>query len=174
MNKKNIIPFIFAIGAMVAFLIITNKSAPKNPEQNVIENPTPVQVAKIPDGKYCYQYSQKATFEAPYAVEEYVQLSITQGVVSGLKIGSQSGPDLSGGYDGTISGTIGDDNNIVAIFAHTVEGSKGQEQEEYTISPELLVKHRYTLKEDGPLLVPNKDTFLRDMMYPKVECREAL
>jgi hypothetical protein len=172
MNKKNIIPFIFAIGAMVAFLIITNKNAPKNPEQNVIENPTPAQVAKIPDGKYCYQYSQKATDEAPYAVEEYAQLSITQGIVSGVKIGSQSGPELSGGYDGTISGTIGADNNMVVIFAYTVDGSKGQEQEEYTISPDMLIKHRYTLNDDTKILMPNKDEFVKDLMYPKVECRE--
>lgn len=166
--KSKIIPFIFAVGAVGAFLYFSSqKEMSKSP--SLPSNTS--QGAPLPDGKYCYQYSQKATQDAPYSVEEYSEIVLSGNTVSGLKRGSQSGPDMSNGFDGTLSGTR-DGNSLTIRFKYVIEGSSGEEMELYSLDENTLTKHRYTLKEEGGVLVPNKDEFVKDIVATKVSCRE--
>ena len=166
--KSKIIPFIFAVGAVgVFFYFSSQKEMSKSPS---LPSDTS-QSAPLPDGKYCYQYSQKATQDTPYSVEEYSEIVLSGNTVSGLKRGSQSGPDMSNGFDGTLSGTR-DGNSLTIRFKYVIEGSSGEEMELYSLDENTLTKHRYTLKEEGGVLVPNKDEFVKDIVATKVSCRE--
>lgn len=165
--KKKIIPLIFGIlGVMVFFVLTSNDKniAPTTPEETVTQVP-------LRDGKYCYQYSQKATQEAPYSVEEYTEIVLKGNTVLGLRMGSQSGPGMSNGYDGSLEGTR-EGNTLKLRFKYVIEGSSGEEMELYSLDEKTLTKHRYTLKEEGGILVPNMDEFVKDMVATKVSCRE--
>jgi len=108
--------------------------------------PSP-QAYNIPTaGKYCFVRTEKATVDAPYSVEEHVVLNFDGVKVSGTKRGTQSGPDMTNGYEGTLIGaTI--DNEMELTYAYTVEGSKNRELEVYTFDKENLIKKRWVLHE---------------------------
>lgn len=167
MNKKNIFPLIFAICSVIAFFIITTYIKKDTP----ITPPQTTSGVLIPDGKYCYQYSQKATEKESYSVEEYSEIVINGNAVSGLIRGSQSGPDMSNGYDGSLEGTR-EGNTLKLRFKYVIEGSSGEEVQLYSIDENTLTKHRYELKEEGGVLVPNMDKFVKDIVSTKVSCRE--
>jgi hypothetical protein len=119
----------------------------------------------------CYEYKQVATKDAPYQVKERLTLTIGNEVVTGTKTGFQSGPDMTNGYEGTITGSRSSDT-ITAVFTYTVEGSTNNEQEEYQITPTGLIKHRYPLKDENGILVPDTTQLKKDLAYTRISCAE--
>ena len=117
----------------------------------------------------CYTYHQVATKDAPYAVDETIKITTYGDKVTGTKQGTQVGPDMSNGYQGTLIGTIYQ-NVLTAVFDYTVEGSHNKEQEEYGISDFKLTKHRYPLIDKGGMLVPDKTGPEKDIVYNQASC----
>ena len=121
------------------------------------------------DGEYCFARVQEATESEPYMVEEYIDLVLSGGTVIGTQSGVQSGPDMTNGYQGDLSGTRSGDD-ISATFTYEIEGSIGKELEMFSFSGENLVKHRYALKEDGDVLVPDLTTTPKEIIYTPEAC----
>jgi hypothetical protein len=121
------------------------------------------------DGRQCYIFSHEIIAEAPYKVSEFVDITITGAKVEGTKRGSQAGPDMTNGYQGTISGNL-ENNTITDIFAYTIEGSKNKEKEIYRTNKVGLEKLRYPLKEEGGMLVPDTTKEFTAMTYARVGC----
>jgi hypothetical protein len=91
-------------------------------------------------------------------VEEHITITIADGQVTGVKTGTQNGPDMTNGYGGTLTGTI--DNSLLELtYAYTIEGSQGKELEIYSLELDNLVKNRWSLidvKKNGEnILVPD-------------------
>jgi hypothetical protein len=123
------------------------------------------------DGKYCYTYLQKATPEAPYAVEEHIFMSVVGDIVTGEKTGTQKGPDMTNGYYGALTGTK-KGNDIEVIYAYTVEGSQNKEKELYVMSENSLDKKRYSLLEKNGMLVPDLNSTVRIISYAQESCEK--
>ena len=110
-------------------------------------------VSSIPtSGQYCFARVQKATTDAPYNVEEHVVLNFDGTKITGTKKGTQSGPDMTNGYEGTLKGatiiggaTSADEMELT--YSYIVEGSKNRELEDYTMENENLIKNRWVLHE---------------------------
>lgn len=118
---------------------------------------------------FCFSREQKATQTEPYEVSEKISIVIRGNSVSGLKKGFQSGSDMTNGYEGQLSGTIiGDKMNL--IFSYNIEGSEGKELEIYTFNDQVLKKHRYVLKEEDSILVPDVSTQEVVILYKKSSC----
>jgi len=120
-------------------------------------------------GEICFSYNQKATGDLPYTVAEEITLSIENGMVSGTKTGSQFGPDMTNGYTGTLSGVF-ENPSLSVVYSYEIEGSAQKEKELYTLSARSLVKHRYSLVEQGDMLVPDRESEPRDVVFTKVSC----
>lgn len=134
-------------------------------------NGDPVKPFHFPTtGRQCFQYDQVATKDAPYTVNETIDITADGDKITGTKVGNQSGPDMTNGYTGTITGMI-KDNIITSVFTYTIEGSKNQEQEEYEATRTGLIKHRYPLKEVGKMLVPDTTGTVKNLTYIRVECQ---
>jgi len=125
---------------------------------------------EILNGKFCFDRTQVATDEAPYSAEEYIELNINENMVSGIKNGSQVGPGVSNGYEGTLSGEIVN-GTIGVIFSYVIEGSAGKEKEEYILREGDLIKIRYNLVEEDGILTPDKTTEPSEIAYLKSECK---
>lgn len=123
---------------------------------------------------YCFSRLQEATIEAPYKVEEFISLTRVRGTVSGTKQGTQSGPDMTNGYDGTLEGTT-DGAGLELVYSYTIEGSQNKELELYSFSGEDLVKQRYPLKEEKRngvgMLVPDQSATPTSILYTQAECK---
>ena len=117
----------------------------------------------------CYKYHQVATVSAPYAVDEYMDITINETKVSGIKKGTQSGPDMNNGYTGTLDGTL-DKDLITAIFSYTIDGSKNKEKELYKIVSNGLQKMRYPLIEKTGMLVPDISKEFKILLYSNIDC----
>src|ERR1035437_9142238 len=74
----------------------------------------------LKDGRQCYTYNHEGTATEPYTVNEFLDINISGKTVTGTKTGSQSGPDMTNGYSGTITGTL-DKNTITDVFSYVVE-----------------------------------------------------
>ncbi len=125
-----------------------------------VKSDEPIEITSgvIADGTYCYGRLQIASTEAPYNVEEHITITISDGQVMGVKTGTQNGPDMTNGYEGTLTGTI--DNSLLELtYAYTIEGSQGKELEIYSLDLDNLVKNRWSLidvKKNGEtILVPD-------------------
>ena len=127
------------------------------------------QSSNLLEGRKCYTYHQVATTDAPYAVDEYLDLTFTDKKVSGTKQGTQNGPDMTNGYIGSIDGTV-DQDTISSIFSYTIEGSKGKEQELYKIVNSGLEKMRYPLIENKGVLVPDPTKEFKLLPYTEIDC----
>lgn len=128
------------------------------------------QTAALPEGSSCFVYRQAATTDAPYAVTEHVALTRAGKKITGTKMGMQTGPDMTNGYEGALTGTIADEV-ITADFAYTIEGSRGTEREEYHVTAYGLEKYRYPLKEEHGVLVPDKSQELSaTLSYTQEPC----
>lgn len=161
--KKLFIFLLFVVVAAVAFWFV-GKPEP------VAEIPrSPETLPALIDGKYCYHRSQVATPDAPYAVEENIELIVNGNNVTGAKSGTQTGPDMTNGFEGTLTGTRNGEN-LDVIFAFTIEGSQNKEQELYKWNPTELQKSRYVLKEDGNILVPDLTSTPSIINYTSVKC----
>lgn len=155
---------IVLLAAIIIFFIIFHKpaQAPVAPLEQVVETSF--------DGQHCFARSQVATPEAPYSVSENINITISGTDVKGTKTGTQSGPDMSNGYIGTLGGTI-DGNNLSLSYLYIVEGSKNIEEELYTISDNQIVKHRYPLLEEKDRLVPDLSQPATDIVYMAADCQ---
>lgn len=131
--------------------------------------PTPQANIVLENGRQCYTYSHGATPEAPYAVNEFIDMTITDGAVNGLKAGTQSGPDMTNGYGGTIVGTSSKDGMNV-VFSYTVEGSQNKEKEIYRTGLTGIEKLRYPLVQSGDMLVPDTTKDFQVLRYARVGC----
>jgi hypothetical protein len=168
MNKQTkilIVLFLVAVKIFIVFWFNQNK-----PDfiTNIASNSEISETVSL-DGKYCFSRLQEATSDAPYRVEEYVTLDIKGENVSGIKRGFQSGPGMTNGYEGSLSGEIsGDEMNLV--FSFVIEGSEGKELELYKISENELQKYRHVLKEENSMLVPDLDTPVTVISYHVAVC----
>ncbi len=127
-------------------------------------------VQEIPQQIRCFVYNQEATETAPYSVSEEITLSLNGESFSGIKQGTQSGSDMTNGYSGGISGIV-KGNNLEGTFTYTVEGSTGLEQELYTLEQNILTKHRYSLVQEGDILIPDMQSEKQDMIYHEKVCQ---
>lgn len=126
-------------------------------------------IVSIVSPRACYKYHQLATVSAPYAVDEYVDVTINGTKVNGTKKGTQVGPDMNNGYAGTLVGTL-DKNLITAVFSYTVDGSQGKEKELYKVVSAGLQKMRYPLIMKAGVLVPDLAKKYTHLEYVKVDC----
>jgi len=121
------------------------------------------------DGRQCYTYSREATPDAPYTVSEFIDLTITGREVQGTKKGTQSGPDMTNGYEGTLVGSV-DKDMMTVTFAYTVEGSKNKEKEIYRAGKTGIEKMRYPLLEGKGILIPDTTKEFSIINYARVGC----
>jgi hypothetical protein len=135
---------------------------------NCDDIPTKLAVVNI-QGESCYVYNQVATVDAPYKVDEYLNIKVSGDKVVGTKKGNQSGPDMTNGYTGSISGTLSSDT-IKSVFSYVVEGSKNNEQEIYKITPSGLDKLRYPLIDKKGVLTPDTSKEYKTLSYKKISC----
>lgn len=123
---------------------------------------------------YCFGHLQEATKDAPYAVEEHMNLTRVRGEITGIKSGTQSGPDMTNGFTGTMTGVAKDDY-LEFTYAYTIDGSKQKEFEVYTIAGADLVKQRYTLddavKDGEHILIPNLKSTPTLITYTSEPCK---
>ncbi len=124
------------------------------------------------DGRQCYTYNQEATNEAPYKVDEFIDITISGKSVTGTKRGTQSGPDMINGYIGSIIGTLSQ-NKITAIYSYMVEGSKNKEKEIYQANKTGIEKLRYPLIEEGGILIPDISKEFKTLLYSRVGCETS-
>lgn len=118
----------------------------------------------------CFVYEKDATINEPYSVVEELKIVLGNGIVSGSKIGFQSGPDMTNGYHGSIDGFIKDDT-IETVFTYIIEGYEGTERELYKINNDSITKMRYQLEEgDNGLLVPNMNSKPIEQIYFEKDC----
>ncbi len=121
------------------------------------------------DGKYCFNRNQIATKTEPYSSQEHIILNILDNKVIGTKKGNQSGPDMTNGYEGELSGSI-NNNELELLYSYIIEGSKGKELEIYNIKDNSLIKKRWVLEEKGGVLTPNKKGEPKLISYSKEDC----
>lgn len=124
---------------------------------------------KLVDGRQCYSYNHEATKDAPYTVNEFIDVTIKGEVVTGTKTGNQKGPDMTNGYTGTITGKL-NQNTIYDVYSYIVEGSKNKEGEIYRANKTGIEKLRYPLVEKGGVLVPDMTKEFQLMSYARVPC----
>jgi hypothetical protein len=164
-----VILVIVAVAFVASFFLRDKSASPVSVAENTDNTQVVVQLA---DGRQCYTYSHAATTEAPYTVSEFIDMTITDGVVTGTKKGTQAGPDMTNGYEGTITGTLSN-NTITDIFSYTIEGSQNKEKEIYRASVVGIEKLRYPLTEAAGILVPVTTEDFQVLSYVRIGC-EAL
>ena len=86
-----------------------------------------------------------------------------------MKSGTQSGPDMTNGYEGLLAGTIEGDT-IDVIFSYVIEGSAQKEKEIYKIDKDVLTKSRYVLEDVDGVLVPDLNSVPQYIVYTEVVC----
>ncbi len=123
----------------------------------------------LADGRQCYVYNHETSTNEPYKVQEFIDITIDGTKVTGTKKGTQSGPDMTNGYTGTITGIL-EENKITAIFSYEIEGSKNKEEEIYKTSRTGIEKIRYPLTEEKDMLVPNTTKDFKLLIYSRVNC----
>ncbi len=117
----------------------------------------------------CYSYHQVATTEAPYAVDETLFISTNGNIITGTKQGTQNGPDMTNGYNGSITGTVNGDT-VNAVFDYIIEGSSNKEQEIYKKTANGLEKLRYPLIQGKGMLVPDTTKEFKIIPYTQIAC----
>jgi hypothetical protein len=155
---------------IVGTIFLSNVKMPQSPSGGGIVHNTD-NVLNHSNGRFCYAYHNKATKDAPYSVDEYIDMNINGAVATGTKKGNQSGPDMTNGYQGTLTGSI-DKDNLTAIFAYVVEGSHNSEKELYRFTKNGLEKLRYPLINDKGMLVPDTTKAFNIITYDKFNCEE--
>lgn len=154
---------ILIVCAIVVALVILIKPSASTP---VTKNPIGVAPS---EETLCFTRKQVATPDAPYALEEHIRLTLSGMIATGTKTGTQSGPDMTNGYEGILTGTR-NGPSLNLIFAYTIEGSQNSEQEMYILGDSSLIKYRYPLKEEGGILVPDLSGQKTDIAYTLADC----
>ena len=160
---KILVLFLAAVGII---LFIFHK---KTSTKIVAAIPSPQANLVLVDGRQCYTYNHEAAVDAPYTVNEFIDITIKGGLVSGIKKGTQDGPDMTNGYTGTLTGVL--NNNVITdVFSYVVEGSKNKEKEIYRTNKTGIEKMRYPLLEQSGMLVPDTTKDFTVMSYARVGC----
>ncbi len=173
MKKSLIISLTVAAVIVIAvgiYFIIQSQKKPATPVTDPVVTEPVQQPIRLVDGRQCYTYSHQGTPDAPYTTIEFIDMTISGTKVTGTKQGTQSGPDMTNGYEGTITGTLAE-GMINVAFAYTVEGSKNTEQEIYQAGLTGIDKLRYPLIDkykDG--LFPDTTKAFKLISYAQVEC----
>ncbi len=154
-----IIAIVIAVG--IYFIVQSQKKPMDFSVDPLIVTPSTTEKAIKPlvDGRQCYTYSHEATKQEPVTSTEFIDMTITGTKVTGTKTGTQSGPELSNGWEGSVTGTLSG-NTINVAFAYTVEGSKNTEHEIYKAGLTGIDKLRY------PLIDKFKDGLFPDTTKP--------
>lgn len=163
MNKKLIIGILIVGVGLILYKVSDRESV-----MSVV-----VGVPFAKSREYCFGRVQEATTDAPYRVEEHMQLSRVRREITGTKSGTQVGPDMTNGYEGTMTGgMVGD--HLEFTYAYTIEGSQQKEVEHYLIDGSNLVKQRYVLREkkrNGEIvLVPDTSSTPTLSTYTSESC----
>ncbi len=168
MKKLSIIIGIILL-AGVGLVVFTYHKAKPLPAP-IVTTVTP-STATLEDGRQCYTYSHDATTTEPYAVSEFIDITVHGATVTGTKTGTQKGPDMTNGYTGTLAGTVTDDI-LDDTFSYTIEGSHNQEKEIYNIRADKIgiEKLRYPLIDQGKMLVPDTTKNFTTLLYARVGC----
>jgi len=144
-----------------------------NPEKTVCKNEreifNPDSIVEPGISIACYKYHHDANTDAPYTVNELISITTNGNNVTGTKKGSQSGPDMTNGYQGEITGTISN-NTLTAVFDYVIEGSSNKEKEIYAVTDFRLTKHRYPLIEENGMLVPDTTKDFTELIYQQGKC----
>lgn len=130
---------------------------------------TMANISGIIQGRQCFQYIHNATDTEPYEVSENLELNFTPEGVSGIKNGTQKGPDMTNGYSGLFIGKL-DIDMLSGTFFYVIEGASQKEQEIYQVKSNHLEKLRYMLKEEDGTLVPDTTTIPKILIYSHIEC----
>lgn len=137
-----------------------------------------------PPEKHCYVRHQQATRAEPYTVDEYIELTMRgDGQYTGIKRGTQSGPDMVNSYSGTLLGSLNEARLIQVVFDYTIEGSRNREIEIYRMVRGSgyrggfgrdfgISKLRYPLVERGGILTPDTDQKYFLQRYARVVCEK--
>lgn len=165
LTLRTVIKVICALILLVVFYIIFFDS--KNTvDVPALENP----IVENNENRMCFFYDQPATLDAPYEVHEKIDITVVGNLVTGTKSGTQKGPDMTNGYEGTLAGEF-NDPKIDVIFSYIIEGSSQKEKEYYELRNGDLVKFRYVLKEEDGILVRDISTSsVREIVYHKIDC----
>ncbi len=174
---------ILVVGLGVTFLILKNNTDvlgfPQcenydNPQKTACKNEqaifNPDKVVELGITTACYHYHQDAIPSAPYTVDELIRITTNGDSVTGTKKGTQFGPDMTNGYQGTITGTISE-NILTSVFDYVIEGSSNKEQELYSITAFKITKHRYPLIDKKGMLVPDMTKDFTELVYKEEECK---
>lgn len=165
MTKKSII-----ILSVILVLAIATYVGVREMKQREVAATAPFVEARA----YCFGRVLAATAEAPFAVEEHMELTRVGDEITGTKSGIQTGPGVSSGFTGTMTGSA-KDGYLEFVYAYTIEGSAQKEFEVYTIAGQDLVKQRYTLdeaKKDGEsILIPNLTSEPTLITYTAEACK---
>lgn len=173
MKKPLIISLTVAAVIAIAvgiYFIIQSQKKPTAPIPDPVVTEPIQQPIKLVDGRQCYTYSHEATKEEPVTSTEFIDMTIAGTKVTGTKHGTQSGPELSNGWEGTVTGTLAGDMINVA-FAYTVEGSQNTEHEMYQAGLTGIDKLRYPLIDkfkEG--LFPDTTKEYNLLHYARVGC----
>lgn len=154
---------------VIGFFAMSNKNKTVGTDPALVTN-----VAFAESRAYCFGRVQEATKDAPYAVEEHMKLTRVRGEITGTKSGTQSGPDMTNGFTGTMTGEA-KDGYLQFTYAYTIDGSKQKELEVYLIDGPDLVKQRYTLddavKDGEHILIPNLKSKPTPITYMSEMCK---
>ena len=165
---------VIGIAVGIYFIIqLQNKPTDFSVDPFIVIPSTDKAIKPLVDGRQCYTYSHQGTPDAPYTTNEIIDMTIAGTKVTGTKHGTQSGPDMTNGYEGTITGTLAG-NMINVAFAYTVEGSKNTEHEIYQAGLTGIDKLNYPLIDkykDG--LFPDTTKPFERISYARVGCEAS-
>lgn len=165
--KKIIIPILIILAVLVVGFFILRGRESNNISSTGISDQL---LSDSYDSRSCYEYTHAATTNEPYTNYELVDVTREGDAITGTKKGTQSGPDMNNGYEGSITGTINNDM-INVIFSYVIEGSSQKEKEIYRVGEDSLTKLRYVLVEESGVLVPDLSSSLKELVYKKVACQ---
>lgn len=165
--KKIIIPILIILAVLVVGFFILRGRESNNISSTGISDQL---LSDSYDSRSCYEYTHAATTNEPYTNYELVDVTREGDNITGTKKGTQSGPDMNNGYEGSIAGTINNDM-INVIFSYVIEGSSQKEKEIYRVSENSLTKLRYVLVEEAGILVPDLSSPVQELVYKKIPCQ---
>ena len=176
-NSKTIILVLILITISIFLVYLSyphSKSVPPtNNLASTIDSPI-INNNWLSDGQQCYVYDHEATKDEPYTTHEFINITVSGKKIQGIKDGTQKGPDMTNGYTGTLTGKV-NDNIIDVLFSYTIEGSKNQGKELYSVREDQLgiEKLRYPLVEKNGILVPDITKEFKTLLYSRVGCEAS-
>lgn len=163
--KKSIVFVVLIVLIIASGIFLKNKK--------VIAPTDEIKIAPVVQenlaGRNCFVYKHEATKDEPYKVSETIDINVASGVVSGTKKGTQAGPDMTNGYEGSLKGTL-DKDVVDVVFSYVVEGSANKEKEIYLVKKDILEKMRYPLIESKNMLIPDTSKEYKTLDYIRVDC----